>query len=74
MPINPPLPFTTSALQQSANTNLRISPKATMKICQKLYVLYALIFVLQFTGALIFFFSAFYAVKPLNLSVVYLAA
>ena len=34
---NPPLPFTTSALQQSANTNLRISPKATMKICQKLY-------------------------------------
>ena len=34
---NPPLPFTTSGLQQSANTNLRISPKATMKICQKLY-------------------------------------
>ena len=34
---NPPLPFTTSALQQSANTNLRISPKSTMKICQKLY-------------------------------------
>ncbi len=34
---NPPQPFTTSALQQSANSNLRISPKLTMKICQKLY-------------------------------------
>ena len=34
---NPPQPFTTSALQQSANSNLRISPKLTMRICQKLY-------------------------------------
>ena len=34
---NPPLPFTTSALQQSASSNYNISPKDTMKICQKLY-------------------------------------
>lgn len=34
---NPPSPFTTSALQQSASTELRISPKATMDACQKLY-------------------------------------
>ena len=32
-----PDPFTTSTLQQSANSNLRISPKSTMTICQKLY-------------------------------------
>lgn len=34
---NPPSPFTTSALQQSASTELRLSPKATMDACQKLY-------------------------------------
>ena len=34
---NPPSPFTTSALQQSASSNYNISPKDTMKICQKLY-------------------------------------
>jgi DNA topoisomerase-1 len=34
---NPPQPFTTSLLQQVANNNLHISPKETMKICQKLY-------------------------------------
>jgi len=34
---NPPQPFTTSSLQQSANSNLRTTPKETMKICQKLY-------------------------------------
>lgn len=33
----PPRPFTTSSLQQSANTELRISPKEAMSICQKLY-------------------------------------
>lgn len=33
----PPSPFTTSALQQSASTELRLSPKATMEACQKLY-------------------------------------
>ena len=33
----PPQPFTTSTLQQSANNEFRISPKETMKICQKLY-------------------------------------
>lgn len=32
-----PRPFTTSALQQSANTELRISPKEAMSVCQKLY-------------------------------------
>jgi len=34
---NPPTPFTTSALQQSASNELRLSPKATMESCQKLY-------------------------------------
>lgn len=34
---NPPLPFTTSSLQQSASNVLHISPKETMQICQKLY-------------------------------------
>ncbi len=34
---NPPKPFTTSALQQTASNELRISPKDTMKACQKLY-------------------------------------
>jgi DNA topoisomerase-1 len=33
----PPTPFTTSTLQQTANNELRISPKETMKICQTLY-------------------------------------
>lgn len=33
----PPLPFTTSSLQQSASNELHISPKDTMSICQKLY-------------------------------------
>ena len=33
----PPKPFTTSSMQQSANTELRISPKEAMSICQKLY-------------------------------------
>ena len=33
----PPSPFTTSALQQTASTELRLSPKATMDACQKLY-------------------------------------
>ena len=34
---NPPKPFTTSRIQQTANTELRISPKETMMLCQKLY-------------------------------------
>tara|TARA_E500000178_G_scaffold70093_1_gene67902 strand:- start:486 stop:2810 length:2325 start_codon:yes stop_codon:yes gene_type:complete len=34
---NPPSPFTTSGLQQTASSNYNISPKDTMKICQKLY-------------------------------------
>ena len=34
---NPPKPFTTSGLQQTSNTELRISPKETMSICQTLY-------------------------------------
>ena len=34
---NPPIPFITSSLQQKCNSELRISPKETMKICQKLY-------------------------------------
>ena len=33
----PPEPFTTCTLQQNANSILRISPKSTMSICQKLY-------------------------------------
>lgn len=33
----PPQPFTTSSLQQMANTELRCSPKDTMRICQRLY-------------------------------------
>lgn len=33
----PPTPFTTSTLQQTASSVLHISPKDTMKICQKLY-------------------------------------
>lgn len=33
----PPSPFTTSALQQAASNELRLSPKATMESCQKLY-------------------------------------
>ena len=32
-----PTPFTTSGLQQAASNELRISPKDTMKCCQKLY-------------------------------------
>jgi DNA topoisomerase I len=34
---NPPLPFTTSVLQQAASTNLGFSPKKTMMLAQKLY-------------------------------------
>ena len=34
---NPPIPFTTSTLQQSASNDLHISPKETMSVCQKLY-------------------------------------
>ena len=34
---NPPSPFTTSVLQQTASSTLHISPKDTMNICQKLY-------------------------------------
>ena len=34
---NPPTPFTTSSLQQKASSELNISPKDTMSICQKLY-------------------------------------
>ena len=33
----PPSPFTTSSLQQKASSELNISPKETMSICQKLY-------------------------------------
>jgi len=33
----PPLPLTTSRLQQASNNKLNISPKETMSICQKLY-------------------------------------
>lgn len=34
---NPPIPFTTSALQQTANNIINMSPKETMAIAQKLY-------------------------------------
>jgi DNA topoisomerase-1 len=34
---NPPSPFSTSTLQQTASTELRYSPKDTMKLCQTLY-------------------------------------
>jgi DNA topoisomerase-1 len=34
---NPPTPFTTSTLQQSASNDLHVNPKETMVICQKLY-------------------------------------
>ena len=34
---NPPKPFTTSRIQQTANTEMRCSPKETMSLCQKLY-------------------------------------
>ena len=33
----PPEPFITSTVQQTANTLMHISPKETMKICQRLY-------------------------------------
>lgn len=34
---SPPLPLITSTLQQACNNELQISPKDTMRICQKLY-------------------------------------
>lgn len=34
---HPPLPLTTSRLQQNASNEMRCSPKETMSICQKLY-------------------------------------
>jgi len=34
---NPPLPFTTSVLQQTASTKLGFAPKKTMTLAQKLY-------------------------------------
>lgn len=34
---SPPSPFTTSRLQQVSSNELHVSPKETMKICQKLY-------------------------------------
>lgn len=34
---NPPIPFSTSGLQQKASNELHVSPKETMSICQKLY-------------------------------------
>jgi DNA topoisomerase-1 len=33
----PPTPFTTSTIQQTASNELHLSPKETMQICQKLY-------------------------------------
>jgi DNA topoisomerase-1 len=33
----PPVPFTTSGIQQMASNEMHISPKETMQICQKLY-------------------------------------
>jgi DNA topoisomerase-1 len=32
-----PLPFSTSSLQQASSNDLRMSPKETMRVCQKLY-------------------------------------
>jgi DNA topoisomerase I len=34
---SPPIPFTTSRLQQTMSTEMHISPKETMNICQHLY-------------------------------------
>ena len=34
---SPPVPFSTSKLQQASSNELRMSPKETMKVCQKLY-------------------------------------
>ncbi len=34
---NPPQPFTTSSLQQTASNLLNFPPKVTMQVCQKLY-------------------------------------
>jgi len=34
---NPPVPFITSTIQQKASNELKLSPKETMAICQKLY-------------------------------------
>jgi DNA topoisomerase-1 len=34
---SPPIPFSTSKLQQASSNDLRMSPKETMKVCQKLY-------------------------------------
>jgi DNA topoisomerase-1 len=34
---SPPIPFSTSKLQQASSNELRLSPKETMKVCQKLY-------------------------------------
>jgi DNA topoisomerase-1 len=34
---NPPIPFTTSAIQQASSNEFKFSPKETMSICQKLY-------------------------------------
>ena len=33
----PPVPFTTSGIQQMASNEMHVSPKETMQICQKLY-------------------------------------
>ena len=35
--ISPPLPFSTSTIQQTASNQLHYSPKETMSLCQKLY-------------------------------------
>jgi DNA topoisomerase-1 len=34
---SPPVPFSTSKLQQASSNELRMSPKETMRVCQKLY-------------------------------------
>ena len=34
---SPPIPYTTSSLQQACNNNMHISPKETMSLAQKLY-------------------------------------